>query len=619
MNVSKFVTEQKKLLLLEKEAEAEKSSNSKKVKIIVVTEVSVGLSGRTEGKFLFRGGSQDLTFRTGESIQLKTQETKEEKSSDPINGVVSIVTDKDITISLDGEFNDEWETKKLILSKIPNEVTYKRMFTTLDYLQQIESEYSHPAKKMINVAFYDKKPERIEIKDLNFHNSNLNDSQKEAIQFSLETNDISLILGPPGTGKTTTLVEIIRQAVDLGMKILVCGPSNISIDNIVEKLSDMKMKKMVRLGHPARIMDSIIKHSLDYNLLHGEGSSIVSNIRKDIEKEFKKLKKSKKSEKSSIWNEIKTLKKELRKNEKKAVFDVLKYSNIVLTTCTGAMDYSLKDTIFDLIIIDEACQSLETSCWIPLLKGKKCILAGDPFQLPPTILNTKVQKKLEITLFERLYKQHKNEISRMLNLQYRMNEEIMNWSSNEFYEGKLIAHDSVKDRLLIDFEGVEDIDETITPLFMIDTGSCGLEENDIEEGESRFNLEEAKLVVKHVEKLIESGLHESCIAIITPYSAQVHALKSLLLEKYEFMEIGTVDGFQGREKDAIIISMVRSNKNGDVGFLSDERRTNVAITRAKRHVCIIGDTDTLRTNQFLSRMSKYFIDNADVRSAQDYD
>ena len=366
-------------------------------------------------------------------------------------------------------------------------------------------------------------------------------------------------------------------------------------------------------------MDSIIKHSLDYNLIHGEGSSIVGNIRKDIEKEFKKLKKSKKSEKQTIWNEIKILKKELKKNEKKAIIDVLKYSNIILTTCTGSLDYSLKDIIFDLVIIDEACQCLETSCWIPLTKGKKCILAGDPFQLPPTILNKNIKKKLEITLFERLYKKFKNEISRMLTIQYRMNEEIMNWSSNEFYEGKLIAHNSVKEILLIDIENVKEIDETLTPLFMIDTGNCGIQENDVQENESKFNLEEIKLVEKHIEKLIKSGIHESLIAVITPYSAQVHYLKSSLLEKYEFMEIGTVDGFQGREKDVVIISMVRSNTNGDVGFLSDKRRTNVAITRAKRHVCIIGDTNTLKTNEFLGRMSKYFLDNADVRSALDYD
>lgn len=401
----------------------------------------------------------------------------------------------------------------------------------------------------------------------------------------------------------------------LNLKLLVCGPSNISVDNIVEKLSENKVKKIVRIGHPARILDSIIKHSLEYQLIHGENSNIVTELRKDISKEMKKLSK-KGSDKKAIWKEIRTLRKELKENEKKSISDIIDSANVVLSTCTGAYDFSLKKKKFDLVIIDEACQALEASCWIPLLKGKRAILAGDPFQLPPTILNENIKKNLEVTLFERLYKKYGKEITKMLTIQYRMNNDIMKWSSDEFYEGKLVAHDDVKNRLLTDLEKVQETDETITPLFFIDTSNCGI--NELESEGSKENKQEAEIVFKHIQNLLNAGVDENKIAIITPYSAQVQMLKTIIHEKHEFIEIGTVDGFQGREKDSIIISMVRSNEQGEVGFLSDERRTNVAITRAKRHVCIIGDSVTLRTNKFLQRMTKYFSENADVRPGGDY-
>eukprot|EP01027_Heterolobosea_sp_BB2_P010775 GEZU01015771.1.p1 GENE.GEZU01015771.1~~GEZU01015771.1.p1 ORF type:complete len:457 (-),score=170.22 GEZU01015771.1:61-1431(-) len=453
--------------------------------------------------------------------------------------------------------------------------------------------------------------------------SNLNDSQKDAIKFVLRTKDIALILGPPGTGKTTTVVEVIRQAVKRKERVLVAAPSNIAVDNVVEKLSEHRIK-MVRIGHPARLLPSVVEHSLDSRIHYSEGSKIVADIRKDINSVYGKIRRTKnRAERAQLRSELKSLQKELKAREDQTIRDIVGTSSVVCCTLTGAADRYLRGVNFDLVIIDEAAQAMEAACWIALEKAPKAILAGDPFQLPPTILSKKAQAKgLEVTLFERLYNKYKkdNNIHRMLTVQYRMNELIMRWSSDEFYEGKLVAHDSVKDHLLSDLPGVDSSeDETVTPLLLIDTAGCDFNENQTADSEeSKSNEGEANLVVEHVKRLFSAGVREQDVAVIAPYSAQVQLLKSKLLDEHQFMEIGTVDGFQGREKEAIVISMVRSNSAGEVGFLSDQRRINVAITRARRHVAVVADSTTMRNNDFLARMIKYFEEFADHRSAEEY-
>ena len=376
-------------------------------------------------------------------------------------------------------------------------------------------------------------------------------------------------------------------------------------------------------------MDSVLKHSIDYNISVGEGVKVVNEIRKDIGKISKQIAKTRGLERRQLREELRTLEKELRQKEKQAIHEVIRFSNVVLCTTTGADDFYLRDKTFDLVIIDEAAQATEVACWIALLKGKKCVLAGDPFQLGPTVLSPDAQEKgLDVTLFERMYNRYKDNISRMLNIQYRMNEEIMQWSSNEFYEGKLVAHESVKDHLLVDLEGVSQEEvEVETPLLVIDTANCEMEEVQLESEEStethisksKMNNYEVEIVYKYLHHIVQNcKVLETNIGVITPYSAQVQALRSRISDDHPFVEISTVDGFQGREKEVIIITTVRSNKIGDVGFLSEERRMNVAITRARRHVAIIGDSNTLKTNAFLARLVDYLEEKADIRSAEEY-
>eukprot|EP00736_Rhodelphis_marinus_P012547 Rmarinus@m.28198 len=331
--------------------------------------------------------------------------------------------------------------------------------------------------------------------------------------------------------------------------------------------------------------------------------------------------------------------------------DVLSACDVVLATNAGISDQvsrHLPDA-FDMVIIDEAAQALEVSCWAPLLRGKKLVLAGDHRQLPPVVKSdAAVKAGLADTLFDRITTRHGETLTRMLTVQYRMHERIMTWSSEEMYQGKLEAHPSVAGHLLRDLPlplresnplpSVSDL--LVSPLAFVDTAGFDCEEADGEDAElttrtvqtkqgiqtfetirgmSKSNPSEVKITTAYVRRLAGLGVPYKDMAVITPYLAQVDALRiSLREERERGLEIGTVDGFQGREKEAVVISLVRSNPKGEVGFLSDERRMNVAVTRARRHVCLVGDSSTMESNPFLDRLTTYFIEHGLTFSAPEF-
>lgn len=432
--------------------------------------------------------------------------------------------------------------------------------------------------------------------------TSLNDSQKDAIRFALASREVALIHGPPGTGKTHTLIELILQLLKNNKRLLVCGPSNISVDNIVERLAPHKVP-MVRLGHPARLLPSVLNHSLDVLTRTSEAAAIVQDIRTEMDQKQASIRKTKSGkERRQIYLELKDLRKDFRVRERRCVESLVKGSKVVLATLHGAGGFHLKNKQFDVVIIDEASQALEAQCWVPLMGAKKVVLAGDHLQLPPTIksLNMKEERKkqpskdangekndarkkmsLETTLFDRLLKLHGNKIKRMLTTQYRMHEKIMAFPSEELYEGKLIAAYSVKARLLKDLPGVEDTEDTCEPLIFLDTqGGDFPEKTEDEEaakkvsliGESKSNEGEAALVKVHVSNLVKAGVAPEDIAVVTPYNAQLAILSQLLKEQFPGIELGSIDGFQGREKEAVIVSLVRSG--GEIGFLAEKRRLN---------------------------------------------
>jgi DNA polymerase alpha-associated DNA helicase A len=462
------------------------------------------------------------------------------------------------------------------LSSMPHVLICNRMNQTMNKLQKLgEQEYT----PFMRVLFGQSSPTPLpsDLNDpsnplhkLEWNDPSLNDSQKEAIRFALASCEVALIHGPPGTGKTHTLIELILQLLKQNLRLLVCGPSNISVDNIVERLASHKVP-MVRLGHPARLLPSVLNHSLDVLTRTSEAAALVQDVRKEMDDKQSSIRKTRNAkERRQIYTELKGLRQEYRERERGCVNNLVTGSKAVLATLHGAGGFHLKGQEFDVVIVDEASQALEAQCWVPLLwvKANKLVLAGDHLQLPPTIksLNSKQSKAakkdakktkdkkdkagdddaekpagkpakgmtLETTLFDRLLALHGPSIKRMLTTQYRMHEKIMRFPSDELYDSKLIAADFVKDRLLTDLKyEVQDTEDTHEPLIFWDTQGGDFPEKAEDEGvigkggkgmslgDSKSNEAEAALVKMHVANLINAGVKAEDIAVVTPYNAQV--------------------------------------------------------------------------------------------------
>lgn len=632
MTIDQFVSKMTPLLDMEKEAEISASMNTGATRNLDTAQkrgstmlnlkcvdAQTGLMGKTLLELQSNKGDVLPAHKFGTHDVVILKPNKADLGSPPLGqGVVYRLKDSSITIAFD-DVPEEGLNSPLRLEKVANEVTYRRMKDTL--IQLSKGVIKGPAADLVPVLFGERPP-GVSKQKVTFTpiNSNLDHSQKSAISKALSSKDLFLLHGPPGTGKTTTVVEIILQEVKRGSKILACAASNIAVDNIVERLVPHRVK-LVRLGHPARLLPQVLDSALDAQVLRGDNSALAKDIRKEMKTLNAKLLKAKdRNTRRDIRKELNMLSREERKRQQLAVTDVIKDADVVLTTLTGASTRKLDSTSFDLVIIDEAAQALEIACWIALLKGSRCVLAGDHLQLPPTIQSVEAEKKgLGKTLFERLAELYGDDTTSMLTVQYRMHELIMKWSSKELYDNKIEAHSSVAAHMLSDLEDAKKTSSTEPTLLLIDIAGCDMEEKKDEE-ESTLNEGEADVAIAHAKRLVQSGVRATDIGIITPYVAQVVLLRMLRSndDKLKDIEISTVDGFQGREKEAIIISMVRSNSKKEVGFLSDRRRMNVAVTRARRQCSLLCDTETVSSDKFLKRLIEYFEENGEYMSASEY-
>ncbi|MFO0927274.1 MAG: AAA domain-containing protein [Gemmataceae bacterium] len=440
--------------------------------------------------------------------------------------------------------------------------------------------------------------------------ANLNESQREAVRHALAALDVAVLHGPPGTGKTTTVVELIRRAVRRGQRVLVCAPSNLAVDNVLEKLLAFG-EKAVRLGHPARVLPALREHTLDLLVESHADARQARKLAKEAFALFRQAGKWTRAKpepgaRQATRQEARGLLADSRKLERMAIDSILYTTPIVCATLTGLDDELLGERRFDLLVIDEACQSTEPGCWIPLARAERVVLAGDHCQVPPTVVSPDAARRgFGVSLQERLVARDGDAITRRLDVQYRMHEQIMAFSSAEFYDGGLIAHDSVRTHRLCELPGVQETPLTAAPVTFIDTAGAGYDEEQEPDGESRLNPQEATLAARKVRQLLEAGVSAEAIAVIAPYAAQVRLLRRLLAD-VPGLEVDSVDGFQGREKEAVVLSLVRSNAEGEVGFLADLRRTNVALTRARRGLIVVGDSATLAHLPFYARLCEYF-------------
>jgi ATP-dependent RNA/DNA helicase IGHMBP2 len=598
-------------------AEAERAGDA--LVDMVVDDEDIGLGGRTILTFVKRNRTLRLPWTrlgTGSPVVITAVDPPD---AGHVRGVVSERRDSTIRIALpEREELPDAELFRIDASR--DEVTNERQRNALNRARDGGGER---LPKLRRVLLGEHEPEfGAERPLVNEPLDHLNESQQAAIRWAMSAHDVALIHGPPGTGKTTTVVELIRQAIRRGDKVLACAPSNLAVDNLLERLV-AKREKAVRLGHPARVMAELREHTLDLLVDEHTDVKLARKLVREARQMFRKAgrytrAKPEPGARREMREEAKQLLGDARRLENLAVKDILDRADVLCVTTTGIDDDLLADRQFDLVVIDEACQSIEPGCWIPLLKARRIVLAGDHCQLPPTIVSAEAAAGgLNVSMFERLVQMFGKLIARRLDVQYRMHESIAGFSSTEFYDGALVAHPSVASHRLVDLPGIESSPLTESPLEFIDTAGAGHDEELEPDGESRRNPGEADVVAKMVESLTAAGVAANDIAVITPYAAQARLLRERI--SLEGLEIDSVDGFQGREKEAVIISLVRSNSSGEIGFLADVRRMNVALTRARRKLIVIGDSATLANHAFYGRFLEYIEQAGGYRTVWELD
>ncbi|MDF2432006.1 MAG: hypothetical protein JWP44_1637 [Mucilaginibacter sp.] len=529
---------------------------------------------------------------------------------DRVEGTITYQNNNRLKITLFTDELPDWANDgKLGIELLFDNNSYDEMQNAI---KQASALREKPDGRLVKVLIGEKEA-AFNDQPVSFSSAELNLSQRSAVQKIISAQDVAVIHGPPGTGKTTTLVAAIKTLIVQNKEqILVVAPSNTAVDLLSEKLSSEGLN-VLRIGNPARVSEKLIALTLDSKMAEHSYTKEVKKLKKqaaDYKNMAHKYKrnfgKAERDQRKALFDEAHKIMKEVDKTEQFIIDDLVAKAQVITATLVGSNHYTIRNVKFNTAVIDEAGQALEPACWIPILKAQKVIMAGDHFQLAPTIKSNQAAKQgLSTTLLEKCVEQHPEAVT-MLDVQYRMNETIMGFPSAEFYQNKLKADPSVANRLLFPND---------MPLIFVDTAGCGFDEK--LEGTSSTNPEEAAFLIKHLTQLVEtlntfySAESFPTVAVISPYKEQIRILKELVqnsepLQVYaDKIAVNTIDSFQGQERDIVYISMTRSNTTRDIGFLSDTRRMNVAMTRARKKLVVIGDSSTLANFPFYNDFIAY--------------
>jgi ATP-dependent RNA/DNA helicase IGHMBP2 len=472
----------------------------------------------------------------------------------------------------------------------------------------------------------------------------LDDRQREAVDLALRSGDIALVWGPPGTGKTRTLVEVIRQRVARGERVLCCAPSNTAVDNLGIRLAEANVRA-IRIGHPARVSPRLHELTIDAQI-ERDGALQLARDWRDRARALRKSASNAapaygrgsredrdraRAETRALWAEARALDRDAAREIANAERAIVERADVILATCIGGDHPLLGEALFDCLVVDEATQASDPMLLVPLGRAKVCVLAGDPHQLGPVVVGGPfAEGVLGTTVFERLVEADAG-AAVILEQQHRMNVEIMTFPSRSMYGGKLRAAPEVAHGRLADLDVKPDPARGET-LWLVDTAGKdwteeraerrGYEPGDTLTGLPQFSVDpstsnpgNAARIAAEVRRLLSRGLAPGELAVIAAYAAQARKLRDLLrAERAAGVEVGTVDGFQGREKEAVVVDLVRSNDRGELGFLANTRRMNVALTRAKRFLLVIADSATLGGNPYYAQLLEY-IDELDAHGS----
>ena len=599
---------------------------------VIITKEDIGFGGKVVLELERPAGQQSLhLFQVGKTASLFGNLPGHSALEPPtLNGVITSVRRNKLLLATTKEDLPDWVLEggkpgggKLGVDLTFDEVSYREMDHALC---DVMSARGNRLAELRDVLLGGQQARfRAPTTDDLVYPNPLNASQLAAVRHVMAAQDVAIIHGPPGTGKTTTLVQAILETTRRERRVLVCAPSNTAVDLLTEKLAERGVN-VIRMGNPSRVSDLLVQHTLDAQVMaHSSYSKMramrqtADQYRETASERVRHFGVEDRQQRQRLKDEARMLFQAADDLERFITEDVLESVQVITCTLVGASNRNLRHLSFETVFIDEAAQALEPGCWIPIAKGERVVLAGDHHQLPPTVKSEKAAREgLRETLFEKCIKRQP-ETARMLTVQYRMHEHIMAFSSEQFYDGQLEAHQSVR------HAGLEAYDLSFAPdlpVEFIDTVGLGFLEITIPESRSTANPEEADLLLKRLAQLLAPPIHynqaehkqnELTIGVIAPYRAQINCLKDAIEEndtlngllQHHMLSVGTVDSFQGQERDIIAMSLTRSNNHGDIGFLADIRRMNVGMTRARRKLLIVGDSSTLGAHPFFKQLLAY--------------